>query len=77
MKETSKSSAAQSDAAISGEGWQVKAANAVGVISVEGLQIVVRPKIPMRHLLYLLVRCKLNPSSAGAIREIVRNSKST
>jgi hypothetical protein len=37
-----------------GNTWQVKVANAVGVIGLEGLQIVVRPKIPIRHLLYLL-----------------------
>jgi 5-methylcytosine-specific restriction enzyme subunit McrC len=38
----------------SGQKWQVRVANAVGVITLNGLQIVVRPKIPMPHLLYLL-----------------------
>jgi hypothetical protein len=37
-----------------GDRWQIKVANAVGVIALDGVQIVVRPKIPTRHLLYLL-----------------------
>lgn len=34
--------------------WQVTVANAVGVIAIPGLQLLVKPKIPQRHLLFLL-----------------------
>lgn len=36
--------------------WRVKVHNAVGVVSVSGLQIVVEPKIPLDHLLHLFAR---------------------
>jgi 5-methylcytosine-specific restriction enzyme subunit McrC len=36
--------------------WNVTVANAVGVIGLDGLQLLVRPKIPTKHLLFLLAR---------------------
>jgi 5-methylcytosine-specific restriction endonuclease McrBC regulatory subunit McrC len=37
-----------------GDSWSIRVSDAVGVIAVEDLQIVVEPKIPPRHLIYLL-----------------------
>ena len=36
--------------------WSVRVPNAVGVIHIEDLHLVVEPKIPLRHLLYLFER---------------------
>lgn len=45
--------------------WKVRVADAVGVIAVEGLQIVVEPKIPAEHLLYLMQRSGRLPRLAA------------
>lgn len=34
--------------------WRVRVADAVGVVAVPGLQVVVQPKIPMAHFLFIL-----------------------
>lgn len=45
--------------------WRVRVADAVGVIAVEGLQIVVGPKIPAEHLLYLMQKSGRLPRLAA------------
>lgn len=45
--------------------WRVRIANAVGVIAVEGLQIVVGPKIPAEHLFYLMQKSGRLPRLAA------------
>ena len=42
--------------------WRVTVNNAVGVIGVDGLQLIVRPKIPLHHFDYL-VACSIDPVS--------------
>lgn len=45
--------------------WRVRVADAVGVIAVEGSQIVVSPKIPAEHLLYLMQKSGRLPRLAA------------
>jgi 5-methylcytosine-specific restriction endonuclease McrBC regulatory subunit McrC len=52
------------------ENWTISVDNAVGVISVAGLQIVVRPKIPVTHLLYLFVRAGSLPRFVAEVTEV-------
>jgi hypothetical protein len=40
--------------------WRVTVNNAVGVIGVDGLQLIVRPKIPLNHFEYLIA-CSIDP----------------
>jgi 5-methylcytosine-specific restriction enzyme subunit McrC len=44
--------------------FEVVVYNAVGVIGLSGMQIVVQPKIPMRHLLYLLTSSSELPAKS-------------
>ena len=39
-------------------GWRVRVQDAVGAVSAAGAQIVVHPKIPLDHLLYLFERSR-------------------
>jgi 5-methylcytosine-specific restriction enzyme subunit McrC len=45
--------------------WTVTVANAVGLIGLDGLQLLVRPKIPTSHLLYLLGKSGRFPRLGG------------
>jgi hypothetical protein len=36
--------------------WTVRVSDAVGLVAIDGLQLLVRPKIPLDHLLYLFAR---------------------
>ena len=45
----------------SSDKWQVRVQDAVGIVSVGHLQLVVQPKIPQTHLLYLLAAGKHIP----------------
>lgn len=58
-----------------GEGrWQIRVSDAIGVIGLPGLQVAVEPKIPTRHLLYLLEASgefpRLAPQRALALRDL-------
>ena len=44
-----------------GTGWIVRVSDAVGLVVISGLQIVVQPKIPANHLLYLFSRTQAWP----------------
>lgn len=39
-----------------GTSWSVRVVDAVGVVSVPGVQLIVEPKIPLPHFIYLLAR---------------------
>lgn len=41
--------------------WNVFADNVVGVVAIDGLQLVIRPKVPLSHLMYLFSRAKILP----------------
>lgn len=51
---------------IGADTWTIQVSNAVGVLSIDGLRIVVNPKIPLPHLVHLLVRSGRLPTSAIA-----------
>jgi 5-methylcytosine-specific restriction enzyme subunit McrC len=44
--------------------WEVQVNNAVGVVAVEGVQLVVEPKIPMDHFTFLLAAAGVGPRTA-------------
>lgn len=41
-------------AATGDDAWAVRVSDAIGVVSIDNLQLIVQPKIPLPHLLYLL-----------------------
>ena len=41
--------------------WRVRVGDAIGAVSVAGAQIVVQPKIPLEHLLYLFEKSEAVP----------------
>src|ERR1017187_8026439 len=41
--------------------WEVTVANAVGVIAVDGLELLIEPKIPLTHAIYLFSRSEQYP----------------
>lgn len=50
--------------------WQVRVDNAVGVLSIPGLQLVIEPKIPLSHLLHLFSRSGRFPRLDDASAEL-------
>lgn len=54
---------------VDGSTWNVRVANAVGVVALPGAQVVVHPKIPLPHLLALLSR-------AGSLPRVDRSPSS-
>jgi 5-methylcytosine-specific restriction endonuclease McrBC regulatory subunit McrC len=46
-----------------GTGWRILVRNAVGVIRVDELQIVIKPKVPLDHFIYLMSFSSLAPRS--------------
>jgi 5-methylcytosine-specific restriction enzyme subunit McrC len=42
-------------------GWSIRVDNAIGVIAIPGLQITVRPKIPLNHLLFMFAKTGVWP----------------
>lgn len=47
-----------------GSAWRVRVRDAVGLVAVEDLQLVVQPKIPRSHLLYLLAESASSNAAA-------------
>ena len=54
---------------VDGSNWTVRVANAVGVIGLPGVRLIVEPKIPRHHLVYLLGMGATAPRSAGSVVE--------
>lgn len=50
--------------------WNVRVPNAVGVVRVEGLQLVVEPKIPLAHLLHLFERSGAFPRLDTSVADL-------